>query len=103
LSVCLPVCLSVCPVTRQQPQRAAGLLLGAVRAGDIDRQWQAPGAQQQWRRRAVLSSKCGRCLVFSRRRKLDADTYCRAASQSCGSSLFIRMPIFIILTEEKMA
>jgi len=42
----LPVCLidrefstcpSVCPVDRQQQRRLAGLLLSALRAGDIDR------------------------------------------------------------------
>jgi len=27
---------SVCPIDRQQQRRAAGLLLGAPRAGDID-------------------------------------------------------------------
>jgi len=32
---------SVCPVVRQQQRRAAGLLLSALLAGDIDRQ-QAP-------------------------------------------------------------
>jgi len=31
------VCLSVCPIMRPQPRRAASLLLSAVRAGDIDR------------------------------------------------------------------
>jgi len=33
----LSVCLSVCPVYRPLQQRAAGLLLWARRAGDIDR------------------------------------------------------------------
>jgi len=39
---------SVCPIYRPLQQRAAGLLLGAPRAGDIDRQQRAPqhGAQQ---------------------------------------------------------
>jgi len=35
-SVGLSVCPSVCPVDRQQQRRAAGLLLSAVRAGDIN-------------------------------------------------------------------
>ena len=37
VSVSLSVRSSVCPVDRQQQRRAAGLLLSAVRAGDIDR------------------------------------------------------------------
>ena len=40
---------SVCPIIRPQPRRAAGLLLSAVRAGDIDRQRRAPGSMQQRR------------------------------------------------------
>jgi len=35
-SVGLSVCPSVCPVDRRQQRRAAGLLLNAVRAGDIN-------------------------------------------------------------------
>ena len=35
--------LSVCPVDRHQQLPPAGLLLSALRAGDIDR-WQAPAA-----------------------------------------------------------
>jgi len=42
--------VSLSPIIRPQQRRAAGLLLSAVRAGDIDRQWQAPDAQQQQRR-----------------------------------------------------
>jgi len=62
----LPVCLidrefstcpSVCPVDRQQQLRLAGLLLSALRAGDIDRLLRdqcgrraaGAGAQQQMR------------------------------------------------------
>ena len=37
------VCLSVCPIIAPQ-RRAAGLLLSAERAGDIDRQLRATGA-----------------------------------------------------------
>jgi len=43
---------SVCPVTLPRPRRAAGLLLSAVRARDIDRQQRASalhGDQQQMR------------------------------------------------------
>jgi len=48
----MSVCLSVCPIFRPLKQRAAGLLLGAPRAGNIDRQRreaQQHGAQQQMR------------------------------------------------------
>jgi len=41
------VCPSVCPIIRPQQRRAAGLLLSAVRTGNIDRQRRALGAQQQ--------------------------------------------------------
>ena len=34
---CLSVCPSVCPIYRPLQQRAAGLLLWALQAGDIDR------------------------------------------------------------------
>jgi len=41
----------------QQPRRAAGLLLSAVRAGDIDRQRRRrPGGHQQQRRRSTQNS-----------------------------------------------
>ena len=55
---------SVCPIWPQQ-RRAAGLLLSAVRAGDIDRQRRSPGAAARCRSTA-LSSKCGQCHVDSR-------------------------------------
>jgi len=41
-TVCLSVYLFVYPIDRQQQRRAAGLLLSAVRARDIDQQWRAP-------------------------------------------------------------
>ena len=62
---CLSSRPSVCPIIRPQ-QRATGLLLSAVRAGDIDRQLRAPGGRQQRRRSTALSSKCGQCHVSSR-------------------------------------
>jgi len=40
-----------------------GLLLSAVLAGNIYRQWLAPGAQRQQRRSTALSSKCGQWYV----------------------------------------
>jgi len=53
---------SVCPVDRQQQRWSAGLLLSALRAGDIDRQLSVPRtscrrAQQQWRRGTALSGQ----------------------------------------------
>ena len=52
---------------------APGLLLSAVRTGDIHQQRQAPGARHQRRRSTALSSKCEQCHVYSRRRKLNTD------------------------------
>ena len=42
LSVRLSLRPSLCPIDRQQQRRAAGLLLSALRARDIDRQLPAP-------------------------------------------------------------
>jgi len=56
--------LSVCPVDRHQQLPPAGLLLSALRAGDIDR-WQAP----------AHNSKCGQRHVDSRRRRLSTDLF----------------------------
>jgi len=75
---------SVCPVDQKQQRRAGGLLLSAVRAGDIGRQLRArcgkraaacAGAQQQRRRSTALSSKCGQRHVDSRRRRLNTDLF----------------------------
>ena len=41
--------LSVCPIDRQQQRRLAGMLLSALRAGDIGAVLQAPALQQQMR------------------------------------------------------
>ena len=66
-------CPSVCPSVSLSHQsnvqrRAAGLLLSAVRAKDIDRQRRAPGSSSAGARgrSTVLSSKCGQCHVDSR-------------------------------------
>jgi len=70
---------SVCPIDRMLQQRAAGLLLGAPRASDIDRLLHGapvacPDAQQQLRRSSTaVSSKCEQRRVFSRRRRLNTD------------------------------
>jgi len=66
--------LSVCPICRPLQQRAVRLLLGAPRAGDIDR------PRQQRRRNTVHSStpvisKCEQCHVYSRRRRLNTDLF----------------------------
>jgi len=63
---------SVCAIIRQEQRRAAGLLLSAVRAGDISRQRRAP-MQQQRRRSTAFSSKCGQCHVDGRGRRLNTD------------------------------
>jgi len=54
-----------CPIDRPQQRCAAGLLLSAVRAGDIYQRWRTPGAKQQRRRSTALSSKCRECPVES--------------------------------------
>jgi len=76
-SLC-PVCPpSVCPSHRSTAQRhAAGLLLSARQAGDVDRLLYGAagaGAQQQRCRSTALCSKCGQCRVDSTRRKLNTD------------------------------
>jgi len=57
---------SVCPISRTQQRRAAGLLLSTGKRYRST----APGARQQQRRSrgrsAALSSKCGQCHVDSR-------------------------------------
>ena len=65
---CPSVRQSVCPTSRTQQRRAAGLLLSAVRAKDIDRQHRAPGSNSAAARgrSTALSSKCGQCHVDSR-------------------------------------
>jgi len=50
---------------------AAGLLLWAGGAGDIDPL--LPGAQQQRRRITTCSSECGQCHAVSYRRKRNTD------------------------------
>jgi len=74
---------SVYPIDLQQQRRAAGLLLIALRAGDIDRQLRARygrraagiGAQQQRRRSTALSSKRGLHHADSQSMKLNTDLF----------------------------
>ena len=54
-----------CESYEPQQQHSAGLMLSAVRAGDISQQRQAVGAQQQQYHCMVRNSKCGRCPVDS--------------------------------------
>ena len=55
-------------VRQTQQRRAAGLLLSAIRAKDIDRQRRAPGSSSAAARgrSTALSSKCGKCHFDSR-------------------------------------
>jgi len=75
----------VCPVYRPLQQRAVGLLLGAPRAGDIDRLLHAApaaGAQQQLRHSVTaVSSKCEQCHVYSRRTSVNTHLSCRQLQQ----------------------
>ena len=63
--------LSVPAFGRHVHAAAAGLLLWARRAGDVDRCM--AGGQQQARRSTAHSGKCGQCHVVGRRRKLNRD------------------------------
>jgi len=47
---------SVCPISRTQQWRAAGLLLSAVRAKDIDRQRRATGSSSAAARRSAANA-----------------------------------------------
>ena len=64
------MCLSI-SVDRSQQWRAAGLLLGAPRAGDIDQQRRAPSSNGAAARGRC--SKAGQCHVYSRRRRLNTN------------------------------
>jgi len=65
--------MSVCLTTRPLHATVVCLLLSTLPAGDIDQRWSSPGAQQQWCRSMVHSSKCKQCHVDSWCRKLNAD------------------------------
>jgi len=63
---CPSVCPSLSPVIRPQ-QRAAGLLLSAVRAGDTDRQHaSAVSSNGAAARRSAANAGSGQCRVDSR-------------------------------------
>jgi len=68
LSVRPSVRQSICAISQTQQRRAAGLLLSAVRAKDIDRQRRAPGSNSAAARAATRRSaaKCGQCHVDNR-------------------------------------
>ena len=79
------VCSSVCPIMRPQPWRAAGLLLSAVPAGDIDRQRRptsSSGAAPRGRSTA-LSSKYEQCFVDRWRRMLNTDLFLICYESCC--------------------
>jgi len=50
--------LSVCPIIWPQQRRAAGLLLSAVRAGDIDRQRRCSTAPQHGAQQSMRVVSC---------------------------------------------
>jgi len=52
----LSVRVSVCPIIGKQQRRAAGLLLRAVRAADIDRQPRAPSSNGAAARRSAANA-----------------------------------------------
>ena len=74
---CPSVRQSVCPISQTQQGRAAGLLLSAVRAKDIDRQRGAPGSSSAAARvrSTALSSKCGNVMLTAELTMLNTDNY----------------------------
>ena len=80
-----PSCLPLPAFGRHVHAAAAGLLLWARRAGDVDRCM--AGGQQQARRSTAHSGKCGQYHVVGRRRKLNRDL---AQPQAGGCMVRIR-------------
>ena len=66
--------LSVPSIDRRMHAAAAGLLLWARQAGDIDRQRRVAATER--RSSTAISSRCEQCHVVSRRRKLNATQTC---------------------------
>ena len=82
------VCASVCHVCWPQQRRAAGLLLSAVRAGDIDRQRRAPSAQQQRQQFEIL--RCSRPIpAISVKAHLNTVDYFNSNKAVCVYCVYI--------------
>jgi len=87
-SVCLSVCMFACPIDRSQPRRAASLLLGTKRAGDIDRQRRAPGARQQRRHSTGLQQQMQTLSRLQpRRRRLNTDLFSSQFGGGAGTGV----------------
>jgi len=109
LSVSPSVCPSVCPSYRPLQQHAAGLLLWARWARDIDRLLHGHRRLQQARRAAAAGTQQhgapqhggqqqgGQCHVYSRRRRLNTDLLWKAVDQCCTTvyafTIFTSSPV----------
>jgi len=65
--------LCVCPVIRPQQRRAAGLLLSAVRVGDIDRQRRAASSSGAAARRSAANAGSVTLTAETTRLRLNTD------------------------------
>jgi len=72
----LPV-LSVCPICRLLHVAAAGLLLRAWWAGDIDLKWQLPGAAAAW----CIAANCSAANASSVMLSADVGSWTETCSQ----------------------
>ena len=84
LSVCLSVCLSARPIIRPQRRHAAGLLLSAVRAGNIDRQRRAPSSNGAAARRSAANT--GSVMLTADLTRLNTDfwhVWCHGCPGPC--------------------
>jgi len=64
---------SVCPISRTQQRRAAGLLLSAVRAKDIDRQRRAPGSSSAAARGLGTAANADNVMLTAELTRLNTD------------------------------
>ena len=72
LSLCPSVRPSVCPVVRQQERRVAGLLLSALRAGDISRE-QAPVLSSNGAAARRTAANAGSVMLTAELTRLNTD------------------------------
>jgi len=85
VSVRLSVCLSVCPIYRPLQQRAAGLLLWARRANDVERLL-----------RAV-------CLLTYRKLNTDVSLLFAAARRGCQIGAFFMLNLCLVVIATQFA
>jgi len=66
---------SVCPISQTQQRRAAGLLLSAVRAKDIDRQRPAAAAPQPGSAARRSAANAGNVMLTAELTRLNTDNF----------------------------